>query len=221
MMKKIFLLLLLLCAAPDVEAQIRVTVASDNFNRANEDPLSNGGLWRSVGVANHPVFAVVSNKAMPTSSSVGGPDINWMIHTTAVNNDQWSEVLCEIMGSYCGLVLRWQASGTASGYASIVWENGNAFIQQMTNASNTEIGSASGVTTQGGTNRLEMQGTAIKLFIDDVQKISTSDPTWTSGVTGILGYALNNQTDTQLENFTMGNFSAGGGGIGRRRVTIE
>lgn len=107
-----------------------------------------------------------------------------------------------------------QASGTLECYEAVWIENGSSDQWELfkwSGGSPTSLGTWADAFASGTrTVRLEMNGTAIKVFVDTVERISVTDATWSTGRAGltIAGGLLNGLL---LDNFVAD--VLGGGGV--------
>src|SRR5215469_10266562 len=90
---------------------------SDNFNIANEDPLSNGGNWAGA-YTDHSwrTAQVVSNQVEPDTVSTATAQS----YTGSFGNDQFAQIDVANLGGVSmdqmGVLLRFTAPTNASGY---------------------------------------------------------------------------------------------------------
>jgi hypothetical protein len=156
-------------------------VYSDDFNRANG---ALGTPWVSVDDAP----AVAGNKA----SGVVTSNVHSAYYNQTFSNDQWAEgdmsfTLGSVHNSLGPAVRLDAASG---GYAYYVWWLQSTNVLQVYRRSPTNVYAQIGgdtPTTAPCKVRLEVEGTAIRLFKDDVQVMSTTDAVITGGKPGLLG----------------------------------
>jgi hypothetical protein len=210
------LALLFVLAASPLDAQTRVTVASDDFNRT-EDPLSNGGVWRKIATSGPPGFEANGTVAVPDNAP--SAEFHYMVHDATLQNDQWSQATFSNVAanSQIGLMVRWAAFETNTGYLAVITDGGTTSLLRRL-AGETDLLVSDGLDTpSGATYRFEAVGTALTLYRNDVNILSTTDANIASGVGGILGTAGDQATDVSHENFSVGNF----GGASRRAVVSE
>lgn len=131
-----------------------VGTALDDFNRANENPLSQGGLWTQKVISTNPSTLTVESNQLDRDALAGdssayrnnaffGPDVEVAL------------TLPDSVGgnSYIGLYLRLVNAGTpgtAGGYAC--WynqQNTNIIVRVMNNSSNATIGTFPVTITNG------------------------------------------------------------------------
>ena len=158
--------------------------ATDNFNRANEDPLSGGGNWVACGTAARPKIVgnqVVSNGAADGYSRYTGA--SWAA-------DQQSEITLtdtlDAQNDRAGVLCRHPAGSTIHAYAFFVQRDAgpayNLYMYKYVSGTPTQLSSVSyGATpAPGDILLLEVVGSALTGKVNGVTKISTSD----SAITG-------------------------------------
>ncbi len=168
-------------------------VASDNFTRANENPLSDGGKWSAVSP--YPALQIVSGLAEGTSTSAGG-GMYWSGNT--FGNDQACKVTVNGASSandFFSCLVRVSGSTTSS------WYNCNFFgpigtagavqIQYYQGGTfNTALGSG-GTVTLAANDVLECDavGTTINAIQNGTILATATDSRLTSGSVGLaLGF---------------------------------
>jgi hypothetical protein len=163
-------------------------LASDNFARANENPLSDGGNF----TASHlHAMQLVSGVAEPSlAATVNGSQysgISWP-------NDQYSEVTAGpgfAAGSGTNyLTVEVRISGTSAApnsYIAIIQNSGaNVFIQKFISGTNTNLHTITGLTvTDGDVFRLTALGTTISFYQNGNLIYSFSDSSLSSGNPGL------------------------------------
>jgi hypothetical protein len=185
-------------------------LASDNFNRANENPLSNGGNWTDSSGA----YQVVSNTAQPNFS--GGDQ--WAYYSgVSWPNDQYSECAVTCTGGVSGAVqgfgpgVRLLAStSTKTGYWFTIDHSSpaNATLSYINAGTFTTVDVRTLSFTDGDLFHLEVQGTTLRLFQNGSQVYSVTDGNLSSGSAGIV-YS-SSETAGSLDNWAGGDFNSGG-----------
>lgn len=191
-------------------------LASDNFNRANENPLGNG-VWSTASGQNP--WQIVSNAATPTV--VAGTDDRSYYSGIAWPNDQYSQAKLTVnlatgAGSGNGLSVR-QSSSVDSSYGLIVDHGAttNVAIIRRVAGVGAVILSVTQAWTDGATWRFEVQGTALRGYLNGALVISTTDPNITSGSPGL--WLSTDVTSALADDWEGGDFSiAGGAQLGRQ-----
>lgn len=101
-------------------------LASDNFQRANANPI--GGNWTPLGVAGFGNAQLLSNSFTAAAAGVN-PDSFW--NALAFPNDQWAQVtIATCTSSDAGILLRGNTAAGGSGYRFIVNTINNTWIVQ-------------------------------------------------------------------------------------------
>jgi len=166
-------------------------LATDNFTRANENPLSNSGKWTQVSGAG--TMQVVSNLCEPAATSTVCANY-W--NALVWPNDQYAEVTAETTtsaGFSPGLlaVVRAQSAANSFYYAYIVCGVGDAQISKSVAGTDTTLVSGTiALVTAGDVFRLVVSGTLLTLLQNGTQVLQFSgDSTFASGSAGIGGFA--------------------------------
>lgn len=198
-MRKIFALLsLALLSVTALSAQL----ASDNFNRANANPLD--GSWTN-GPGALVDMRIVSNAATAATASTDAAAFS-----TAATwpNDQYSEVTIGAAGTGDGgPMVRMDANG--NGYMANA--NGGTITLFSISGNGTNFGNltgTSGSVTGGDVFRIEAEGTTIRIKKNGATVLTHTDATWTAGAPGIFNF----DGSMTFDSWAGGDFSAGGGG---------
>jgi hypothetical protein len=189
-------------------------LASDNFTRANENPLSQGGNWVDANFNN--VLQVVSNKCEATVINANNSSAYTGI---SFSNDQYVEVTIQASGtptnnSRVGLLDRWIPSTPTneSGYRYFVTFNGNALPQSipvepgLLNAgSQSPIGSTFNLTINNGdVLRLAAVGNTLYFYQNGTLADTRVDNTLASGSPGLYILPQFALTDVQVPLWAAG-----------------
>lgn len=174
--------------------------ASDNFNRANQDPL--GGNWTRLysGTTNYP--KLVSNKVTGSTSSRA---VNYW-NADSFNNDQWSEIKLNALTVYCGCAVRALSDGSTYSNAYVfIYINSTAvklYKTTSTSLSLTQIGSDYAISMNtGDTLKLAVSGTTLTPYHNGSAQATQSDSAFSSGAAGIICYG----TSANLDDWSGGN----------------
>lgn len=182
-------------------------LATDDFNRADGTLGSN---WTTPsGGAVDPV--IVSNVV---TASTTATDYNSMWTADTVDNDQWVEADLTLgtigTTSEASVNLRGAAASWNGYYAS--WDNTSSGRYRIIKAaggsfSNVLTSSTGHGTTGTRTVRLEVVGTVLTMYVDDVEVLSHDDSTspYTSGAPGFQLYR-NGGSGLTLDNFSAGDW---------------
>jgi hypothetical protein len=160
-------------------------LASDNFQRANENPLSDGGNWTKIpGIFESP-NQIVSNLCEGTQTNSCGnfySGITWP-------NDQYSEfTLATLTTGSLGPVARCSSSAETYYRLQLAASGGSQAvgINLMNAGSSSTLGTSSNFSTAvGGILKIQAQGTTISAWYNGAQKLSVTDSTLSSGSAGI------------------------------------
>jgi hypothetical protein len=180
-----------------------VQLASDNFDRANENPIA--GSWTSgPGVASD--VQLLNNAA----KVVGDPTVNgngvafWSAATFPAN--QWAEVTLPTVPTTddIGPAVRIAAT-VATYYVAPSYPNGRLAIYRAIDHAFTQLfTTASGFVVAGDRVRLEVEGTTLRVFKNGVLVGQAVDDAITTGAPGIV---LDDMTGT-LDDWAAGSLDS-------------
>ncbi len=183
---------------------------TDDFNRA-----SLGANWAA---AEGTIWAINASTTVRPVSSYAHTGI---IRTEAAfPDDQYAQVDTRWTATSddCHGGLRVRSNGTTTAYVTY-FDTGNTgilYLYKRIAGANTYLGdSGSSVLAVDttGTIKLEAIGTAIKVYVGGVQKISVTDSAITSGKPGLHAFTGDQKVD--FDNFECTDASGGGGVIGK------
>lgn len=175
--------LLILLAVPTVAfGQIGTQTNTDNFNRANETPLSGGGNWTST--TNQ--IVLTSNTVQPAGT---GNDREAVYVAWANGNDQYSQMkitaVTSTAGNGFGVCVRHDPTvGTKTMYRLVLEGGGNFEVLKLVAGTPTSLrtgtvtysaGTALGLSVQGSTLKVWYNGSQVGTNITD-STITTGDP---------------------------------------------
>lgn len=162
--------------------------ASDNFNRADEDPLA--GNWTDPAALGDSTFILTSQHLIGR----GGANFQLQYWNADVfNSNQKSQVTISggsnltNTGTYAAAAVRVQASGQSCYFFGI---RAGAY-QLMRVDSGIPVALTGGLVdtpTAGDIVRIEITGAAIDAFLNNVLRFSATDATYTGGSAGLFGY---------------------------------
>ncbi len=166
------------------------TLATDDFNRADADPI--GGSWTTA--SSNSAMKIVSNACQPSSLPA---DCGAYYNAISWPDDQYSQ--CKITvndtasGSGPGVYVR-LASGAFTCYRAVASHatTNNVELAKFVAGAHTAIWQRTQSFTDGDTLRLEVQGTTLRVFINGVQV--GADATDSSVTTGNAGVAYSSQS---------------------------
>lgn len=185
-------------------------IATDNFNRANETPLSGGGNW-SLSFGDNP-WDLSGNVVVPRFLSQ-----DCIMHYTAGTwpNDQYSKAdltVTATVGGDQGVGLTVRGTTAATTYYRAVADHAassNVSIAKMVAAVHTTLTSGTFTWTDGATWELRVQGTTLTFICNGTTVLTTTDSAIASGKPGIA--LSSNVTAASIDNWEGGDFAAGGG----------
>jgi len=171
---------------------------ADDFNRAD------GGLGSNWAVC-QAAMAISGNKVVMAANPCS---MYW--NSGSFANDQWSEadITLNAAGFYMASVMvRASNVNGGSGYlARVCGSCGDVAVGKRANFSQTEFASGGSIPTTQPTTlrlRLEVQGTTLRAYVNDLLVVTTSDAELTSGRPGIQ-IATSNTTDCSIDNWEGG-----------------
>jgi hypothetical protein len=190
----VLLLVFLLLPASPAEAA-RELVASDDFNRANEDPLSGGGNWGQLHDTSNGDLQVSSNKVISDSTSGSEKTARW-VGAGSFTDDQYSSLVISGFGffgnSYQAGVIARASADTGTGrdyYAYYITDDGDSSkltkLVKVVNGSETTLASSSIAWTGGDRVEIEVEGTTIRGLKNGVEQHSSTDSALTTGKPGV------------------------------------
>ena len=190
----------------------RVTLFTDAFPQADENPLSSGGTWAG-GYGTDNSFKVVSNQVQAVAPNVGST----MTHTGALPNNQWAKIKYAALGAAyteVDILLRHASPATQSGYMAGFWRDGtgvHAQIVKITTGTQVRIGGPVDLTFAANDEAwFEAIDTTLTLYQNTTQLIQvTGESTYTSGRAGLIEYTQDAIANTLLDDFAAGGFSWG------------
>lgn len=168
-------------------------LATDNFTRAAENPLSDGGSWAVQNSAQ--AFQLTAsqkctaNNSTPACSSYFNGSISWP-------NDQYSE--CTLgaalaSGQYIGLAVRCQAGSALNYYCVLITlGSNNVLLARSVSGTGTTLSTGTATFTVGDVIRLSVQGTTLTVYKNGTSILTATDSTYTSGFPGLASFALTN-----------------------------
>lgn len=168
--------------------------ASDNFNRANANPLD--GNWTN-GTSSG--MAIVSNAAAGGTASSNRAFWNGDLFA----NDHYSQCISPTI-SDGGPAVR---CSTGNNYYGLYIQGSQLKIEKFVSGSATLLGSAYSYTpTTSEVFKLTAVGTTISVYANDVFLFSRTDSALASGAAGMHTYG----TTTRLDNWEGGDVAGGG-----------
>jgi hypothetical protein len=181
--------------------------ASDNFNRANEDPLSDGGNWTNLGGDN---FTTESTSV----AAPAGSGYNWVYRAGSWSGDHSSEFTLTTytanVGYAVGVAVRMQGSGE-NGYELIAY-NGNYLVREMTAGTPANIATLVATPSATDVMKLSITGSNMTASIDgtpDANCNPCSDASFTGGAPGMSGIAT--LSAMQVDDWSGADVGGGGG----------
>lgn len=198
---------------PPTQAQVRIPgpggalpaggggptqLASDNFDRANENPIASP--WVSSGQVS---MQIVTNVAVSVNAAQDGA----AYYTLSWPNNQYSQATINTTataggGTGCGLSFR--QTNSSNGYRVVIDDAGsnNVELGKFVSGSFSSIWVRTSAFTTGDTFRAEISGTTIKVFVAGVQV--GADTTDSSLSSGNVGIAYSSNETCSIDNWSGG-----------------
>lgn len=194
----------------------RTLVASDDFNRADVDPIT--GNWTDLNGANSRI-KILSNAIQ--ASHGNNAAARWT-GTGTFTNDQYSSVQIPTWrntSSRIGAIVRASADTAANrdhyGYRITDTVPSTTVLFKIVNGTETSLDSSTSVTwTNSDRVECESEGTTIRGLKNGTSQISVTDSALTTGQPGVTAYYAGG-TAVQGDNWEAGSLAAAaGGGVG-------
>ena len=165
---------------------------TDNFVRANENPLSNAGKWKKIPTWDN--LQIVSNALrVNTADTYSGA---YWDNTIPISNDQYASVTCsDATGSYYGMGVRLDNAALNGYFFQTNALNAAAgYIHKYTNGVQSTLVTMSTLSKATGVKyRIKAVGTTITVDENTgagwVQKGTATDASFTSGRVGVFEYS--------------------------------
>jgi hypothetical protein len=163
---------------------------TDSFDRS--DSTSLGGDWAE----DSGDWAIVSNNVRNGTTGSSYRKLRW-VGAAMDSSDYAVEAPCR-SGSdshAVGPAARMAASSTVTYYGLVIFAGYGAYLVYINNGAETVLASSSGLTISSGTTytlRLEVEGTAIRGYVDGTLRVSATHSALTAGPPGLAGYGGNN-----------------------------
>jgi hypothetical protein len=178
-----------------------MTVISDDFNRSNEE-LGTSANWTE----DDGDWEVVSNQVRQATAAGAYYKARWT-GTSLAGNDNYCELdIVDIQAaSAIGPGARLTSDSNVSGYAGMGWSGDAWYLIDLTAGGENVLGTYG---TPSASTELEVQaeGTTIRLMIDNVQRVSVTDSSYSSGSPGLFAYG----NDQDGDNWEAGDLGAAG-----------
>jgi hypothetical protein len=195
----------------------RVTIGTDTFDRANENPISTAGVW-ACGYTGQTCFQLLGNNIRGLTVGVANQD-NYMTWTSAVPNDVAVKVtLSTINGpgtlSFPGLMVRAAAPSAKSGYECRIDGATNARIARWTVGAWAllDTRAVSGAWQVGDSIWCEAMGSSISMYREraGVKTLvaQATDSTYASGRVGIIDFVTSSNADMIYDDVGIESLSA-------------
>jgi lysophospholipase L1-like esterase len=184
-----------------------MTFASDNFTNTNGTLLqahtsTSGHTWTKTSAANN---AVIQSNRLGGDGGAAATSVYRLGATPATADYTVEAVLTVATGGGHGVIGRCNSAGTNFYLARYFQSLGQWQLFSFVSGSGTNIGTFSEVVSVGAsrTVTLSMVGTAIKVLVDGVERISVTSSTVTAA--GFAGVRMDHLTAGTLDNFVAQN----------------
>lgn len=185
-----------------------MATVSDNFDRANGAP---GANWTDRGSG---TWTISSNQLYQTASAGSYRMLGYTGAALASDNYSVQAACTSLSGSVGPGVCARMPSGTAvTGYGMIIFAGDTCYIVEITAGveSIIDTGTISIVSGTAYTIRLEVEGTAIRGYVNGVLDLSVTDASLTTGIPGLITYGGGSVgTANRWDDFTASDLAAGG-----------
>lgn len=191
-------------AGPTLQLQ---NLASDNFTRANANPI--GGNWTPLQSANK--AQIVSNQV---ESSAAGTQGDSFYNGLTWPNDQWSQcIVGPVVGasSYVGADVRMTSTNAFTTYR-LAWggaptgSSGTWFLQKFVAGVYTQLGTGALTVNVGDVLTLCVIGTTLSAYWNGVLLDVVTDSTISSGNAGFLVLGTTSTANANITGWSGGNF---------------
>lgn len=163
---------------------IRTVLATDDFNRANENPLSGSGNWTTG--SNFAALRLVSNEV---ATATANTDSSEKYTGITFGVDHWSEITIgsSVGGGDFGAAVCCQSNGDC--YLTTNYDATNIYIFSRIGVNYLQLGTITGVYVTGDRILLERFGDELRLYHNESLILTvTDDTTLLAGHAGIFGY---------------------------------
>lgn len=182
-------------------------LATDNFNRANQNPLA--GNWTTQSTAGN--LQIVSNAI---EAATAGASSEAYYNALAFGNDQWSQTKVASLNtgvtSNAGLILRANTSGVRTEYTALYQCVTNQFfIQKRVAGVTTTLKNSAGLNPTPAANDVLtgcIVGTAISFYVNGNLIWTLTDSSIASGAPGMLLFAGTSVANAVLDDWAAGDF---------------
>jgi hypothetical protein len=188
-------------------------VASDNFQRANQNPLS--GNWTRISTSgNFTTAELTSDLVYPTTTNTVRASYYW--NPASWNADQWSSVTLAslaVNASTFGGAVRESTSGAATEYVGGIYgtASGDYRIQSIISGTVTALvtSTAAGVSpASGDIITCTIVGSQISVYYNGFLIGTVSDSNIASGASGFTLYSASSVTDSEMSGWAGGSIQA-------------
>lgn len=187
-----------------------MATVTESFNQADSTTLGPDLTWTETGgnlqtVSNEVQPVNAANTQEPTELARADSDLD--------GADHYAEAVCSATAGsgnrVAGVCVRYASAADSCYWAGINSDKGIRIFRRVT-GTNTQIAEDAGVDYSGAdhTIRLEVEGTALTMYIDDVEVLSATDSTLTSGVRCGIGCGSNVADRVSIDAFEAGDLAA-------------
>lgn len=175
---------------------------TDSFDRANSSSL--GSDWAE----DSGDWSISSNNLLQGTTGNSYRKLRW-VGAAMDSNDYSVEVVARSGGQGIGPAARCAGSSAVTYYGYVIFGGDAAYLVEITAGGETVLDTGSAIST--GTNytlRLEVEGTAIRGYLNGVLDVSATDASLTSGAPGIMAYG-GNDSGTYVTTWTASDLASG------------
>jgi len=188
----------------------RTTLVTDNFNRADSNPLDGNWTQLASGGGFGPA-QLVSNAVEGATAGVNADSWN---NGISWPNDQWAQVtVTALNNSFIGVSLRQSLIGAQTAYRFVYGQGSTGgsvpyIIQKAVAASFSTLKSGSSTLNNGDVISAEAIGTTLNLYVNGSLIDTTTDGAITSGAGGFMIAPITSAANAILDDFSGGGFTS-------------
>ncbi len=181
------------------------TAILDNFDRSNENPLSQGGNWTMLDGA----WKVLTNQCKV--SSLGGDTFVGARYSAGAITSNNGEVYCTILDASKDIWV-YMVSADYNGYGAEI-RNGTQYIIRETDFADTVIGTYNASVSNNDVVGLERVGNILKIYVNGVDITSGGVNDATHDLTGATYMLWAMNTAAGIDNFGGGTYVPPAGAV--------
>ena len=182
------------------------TVYTDDFEAYSAGYLSAAANWEDVLTADSAAVIDVSGDKVVTGITSAANALTRYTGGT-FDGDQYAEITVDVAswGSYVGVAVRCQGTGgTADGY---YFTNRDYRLEKIVDGSITNLYTGTGsIGSNDDVLRIEISGSTITCYVNDVQECQETDTDITGGNPGVYTYSYHGSNASTIDDFECSDF---------------